>query len=94
MKCAFYEREITPPLGQSMPGYYAKRTATGVADRLYAKAFAAELDNTKIALLVIDCVELPTHYAEKIIEIASQTNDIHPKSLNTFGVYNDMLPKF
>lgn len=88
LKCAFYEREITPPLGQSMPGYYAKRTATGVADRLYAKAFAAELDNTKIALLVIDCVELPTHYAEKIIKLASLVNDIPEANISVTATHS------
>ena len=88
MKCAFYEREITPPLGQSMPGYYAERIAIGVADRLYAKVFAAEKDNTRIALLVIDCAEIPTHYAEKIITLASQTNDIPKENISVTATHS------
>lgn len=66
MKAAFYEWEITPPLGESMPGYYAVRIAEDVADKLYAKVFAAENDGVKIALLVLDCVELPTKYADAL----------------------------
>lgn len=88
MKCAFYERDITPPLGQSMPGYYAQRIATGVADSLYAKAFAAELGNIKIALLVIDCVELPTHYAEKITALASQANNIPETNISVTATHS------
>lgn len=76
MKAAFYEREITPPLGESMPGYYAVRIADDVADKLYAKVFAAENDGVKIALLVLDCVELPTGYADAIVERVRQYNDI------------------
>jgi len=76
MKAAFYEREITPPLGESMPGYFAVRIAEDVADKLYAKVFAAENDGVKIALLVLDCVELPTKYATAIVERVRQYNDI------------------
>ena len=41
MKCAFYEADITGPIGSSIPGYFADRFTTGIKDRLYAKAFAA-----------------------------------------------------
>lgn len=81
MKAAFYEREITPPLGESMPGYYAVRIAEDVADKLYAKVFAAESDGVKIALLVLDCVELPTKYADAIVERVRQYNDISADSV-------------
>ena len=40
LQCGFYEKEITPPLGSDIPGYFMKRPSTGVLDRLYAKAFA------------------------------------------------------
>ncbi|MBR5311288.1 MAG: hypothetical protein IKU40_00205 [Clostridia bacterium] len=78
MKAAFYEREITPPLGESMPGYYAVRIADDVADKLYAKVFAAENDGVKIALLVLDCVELPTKYADAIVARVRQYNEDIP----------------
>ena len=76
MKCAFYEREITPPLGESMPGYYMARIAEDVQDKLYAKAFAAESGGEKIALVVLDCVELPTKYADAIAARVMKYNDI------------------
>jgi len=76
MKCAFYEREITPPLGESMPGYYMERIADDVQDKLYAKAFAAESGGEKIALVVLDCVELPTKYADAIAARVMKYNDI------------------
>ena len=76
MKCAFYEREITPPLGESMPGYYMARIAEDVQDKLYAKAFAAESGGERIALVVLDCVELPTKYADAIVSSVMEYNDI------------------
>lgn len=38
LKCAFYETEITPPLGCTIPGYFNTRYGSDVKDRLYAKA--------------------------------------------------------
>ena len=38
MRCAFYEKEITPPLGGDIPGYYINRFTEDVADELYVRA--------------------------------------------------------
>ena len=47
LQCGFYEKEITPPLGSDIPGYFMKRPSTGVLrlpgahlrdDRLYTAA--------------------------------------------------------
>lgn len=71
-----------------MPGYYAKRIATGVADKLYAKVFVAEQDDTKIALLAIDCVEMPTHYAEKITKLAAEACGIPEENISVTATHS------
>jgi hypothetical protein len=38
MYIGLYEREITPPIGLDMPGYYCERLSIGVLDKLYCKA--------------------------------------------------------
>ena len=64
MKCGFYEKDITPPLGGDMTGYYAHRYAMDVEDPLYAKAVVFspdEEDPAKMtALLIIDAELLST----------------------------------
>jgi hypothetical protein len=37
MRAAFYECDITPPLGENMPGYYRANPAEDVLERIYAK---------------------------------------------------------
>ena len=66
IRCGFYEKEITPPLGTMMPGYYAVRVATGVLDKLYVKAFVTDDGQTQTAILAFDAVELPNHFCEAL----------------------------
>ena len=64
MKCGFYEKDITPPLGGDMTGYYAHRYAMDVLDNLYAKAVVFSPDDEDpakmTALLIIDAELLST----------------------------------
>ena len=60
MRCAFYEKEVTPPLGGDIPGYYIHRLTEDVVDRLYARAvvFAPDAEDPAktIAVLTLDAV--------------------------------------
>lgn len=73
-KCGFYEKEITPPLGSDVPGYFMKRFAKTVADRLYVKALAVEKDGESAILIVIDGICTP-------IEVYNKVNSKIPKFL-------------
>ncbi len=55
-KCGFYESDITPPLGCSIPGYFRKRLGEDVRDRLYAKAAVISDGKTEVAILSVDNV--------------------------------------
>ncbi len=50
----FYEKEITPPLGCGIPGYFNIRRACDVLDRLFARAVVVKSGDEKIAILSID----------------------------------------
>lgn len=54
LKAGFYEKEITPPLGYAIPGYYEKRFGDGVHDRLYAKALSMDVDGKTVITVVMD----------------------------------------
>jgi len=45
LRVGFYEKEITPPLGCCIPGYYTPRIADGVKDKLYCKALSVSNEN-------------------------------------------------
>ena len=50
----FYEKEITPPLGCGIPGYFSICRGSDVLDRLYARAVVVKEGNERIAILSID----------------------------------------
>ena len=59
-KCAFYEKEITPPLGCYIPGYFNIRQGSDVKDRLMAKACVISDGKETVALISLDaCGILP-----------------------------------
>ncbi|MBE7063193.1 MAG: hypothetical protein E7390_05335 [Ruminococcaceae bacterium] len=55
-QCGFYESDITPPLGCSIPGYFRKRLGEDVRDRLHAKAAVISDGKTEVAILSVDNV--------------------------------------
>jgi len=54
LKCAFYEKEITPPLGCHIPGYFNERPGSDVKDRLYAKAMVIASGEETVAIITAD----------------------------------------
>lgn len=59
MKFGFYEKDITPPTGTHIYGYFHERICEGVRDRLFAKAFVAKGDDGCFAIVSIDILSLP-----------------------------------
>ncbi len=54
MRVAFYEKEITPPLGCSIPGYFNERLGSDVKDRLYAKSMVMEQGGEHFAIVAVE----------------------------------------
>ena len=59
MRAAFYECDITPPLGGFQWGHYKEAFASEVHTRLYAKACVIEDNGEYAAMMVIDSCALP-----------------------------------
>ncbi len=59
MRAAFYECDITPPIGGFMWGHYAPVYSQGVKDRLFAKAVVMEDGGEYAAIVAVDTCSLP-----------------------------------
>ena len=82
MRAAFYEKEITPPIGSDIPGYYKNRYTVGVKDKLYAKAAVFEDGSGNIAaLLVLDAVCVTRAFCEAIKTRAEAFTGIPTKKI-------------
>ncbi len=59
MKVAFYESDLTPPLGGFIWGHYEDVRGDAVQDRLYARAVVTEVAGELSAIVCIDSCALP-----------------------------------
>ena len=81
IKCAFYEKEITPPLGAIIPGGFDPRYAVDVRDRLYVKAIVIDNGKTKISMIVLDACMIPLDICEQICERVEEYTDIKAENI-------------
>ena len=88
IRCGFYERVITPPLGTDIPGGWCERPSTGVLDELYVRAFVTDDGMAQTALIVIDAVELLTHQADAIIRRVEDMTGIPADRVAVSGNHN------
>jgi hypothetical protein len=58
LTCGFYEMDITPSLGCSMPGYFHRRPAREVFDKLFVRAWVVKNDKNTAAIAAVDHVGL------------------------------------
>lgn len=71
MKCAFYEREITPPLGSHLSGYANIRKANGLKDRLMAKACVFSNGGETIAFIAVDALHMENELRNAVATLFS-----------------------
>ncbi len=81
MRAAFYECEVTPPIGGHMPGYYRPNPATDVVDRLYAKALVLEQDGKYAAIVTLDTCEYISELTKVILPRVAAMTDIPPENI-------------
>ena len=77
----FYEKEITPPLGCGIPGYFSIRRACDVLDRLYARAVVMKQGEEKIAILSVDGLHPKTDLCDAIAKRVEAYTNIPRKNL-------------
>lgn len=63
----FYEKEITPPLGSAIPGYFSIRRSSDVLDRLFARAVVIKSEDKKVAILSVDGLHPKTDICDEIV---------------------------
>lgn len=78
MKAAFYETEITPPLGGMMWGHYTDLRATDVQDRLYVKAAVIEDEGEISAIVCVDSCALPPQMHDVVTKRIQEYTGIDP----------------
>ena len=81
MRAAFYECDITPPLGGNMPGYYRANPAMDVFEPLYAKAVVIEDGGTYAAVVTIDTCEVNPAFHDTITKRVQEYTGIEPASV-------------
>ncbi len=78
MRASFYEVDITPPIGGYMWGYYTKRIAEDVLDRLYAKALVVEDNGSIAAMVAVDVCVLPPELHDIVTKRIYEYTGISP----------------
>lgn len=78
MRAAFYECDITPPLGGFMWGHYAPMHAKTVHDRLYARAVVVEDAGETAAIVVVDTCALPEDMHDAVTKRIYEYTGITP----------------
>ncbi|UCH35708.1 MAG: hypothetical protein JSV65_04985 [Armatimonadota bacterium] len=73
------ERDITPPLGASLAGYFHDRRASAVDDPLYAKALVVGSDEDALAIVALDLIGLRRPQVERMRERAHELCGIAPE---------------
>ena len=82
MRAAFYECDITPPLGGFMWGYYSPtRIAKEVHERLYARAMVVEDDGNLAAFVTVDTCAIPPEMHDIVTKRIEDYTGIKPESV-------------
>ena len=68
LKAGFYEKNITPPLGGHIPGFFLPRVADDVLADLYARAVVIDNGKEKVAMLALDMLGLDKHKHAELID--------------------------
>ncbi len=82
LKAGFYEKEITPPFGCHIPGYYTRRVADGVVDKLYCKAFAVSDGKETIVMMGVDACSLGEEVHDRILDRVSEYTGLSKNNLS------------
>lgn len=78
MRAAFYESDITPPLGCYQTGYGFERYAEDVYNKLYSKALVVEDEGNYAVIISVDICEYPDDLHDKVTKRIEQYTGISP----------------
>ena len=87
-KAAFYEKEITPPLGCHIPGYVNIRQGSDVKDRLMAKACVISDGKETVAFIAIDACAIVTKIRNVIAKRVNELTGIPENNVMVAAVHS------
>ena len=87
MRVAFYECDITPPLGGNMPGGFRENRAMDVFEQLYAKAVVIEDEGKYAAIVSMDICGVGAEFHDVITKRVQEYTGIEPASVCIHAVH-------
>ncbi len=81
LRCGFYEKEMTPPLGCPIPGYFKERIGDDVKDKLFAKAIVVDNGTTTIAILAIDAIGTSSQLHDEVTKRIEEYIGLKPENV-------------
>jgi len=88
MRAAFYECDITPPLGGVMWGHYKEIRAGDVHDRLYARAVVVEDQGEVAAIVAVDTCVIPPEMHDIVTQRIQSYTGIAPERVCITSVHS------
>ncbi len=88
------ERDITPPTGFPIAGYYHERLAEGTIDPLKAKAMVFEQGSVRAALVVCDLTAISRDLCLAVRQRASRSTGIPPEAIAISATHSHTAPDY
>ena len=90
--CGFGKKEITPPLGTPIAGYYRQRFTKGVLDPLYVRAAFFQDGEKRAIVLTMDIIKTEEVWADVIREKVGKAFQIDPDAILIIGSHTHTGP--
>jgi neutral ceramidase len=94
LKIGVAEKDITPPEGFPIAGYYHERLATGTTDPLKAKAIVFRDGPTAAALVVCDLGAIAADLSHRVREQAAELTGIPRQNIAITGTHSHTAPDY
>ncbi len=91
LKVGFYEKEITPPLGDDMPGYSGPRNSTTIHDPLHVKAMAVrtgEAVHECVIIVSLELINVPPKVYDFVMEKVEKWTLVPQKNIMVAAVHS------
>lgn len=94
VKAGVAQKEITPPIGYRMAGYFNERLSTGTHDPLWAKAIVMDDGKQKLAMVFCDLVGVSLNISTNARAQASQRTGIPVSNILISATHTHTAPLF
>ncbi|NLD88476.1 MAG: hypothetical protein GX633_09530 [Clostridiales bacterium] len=86
-KAAFFETDITPPIGTIIPGDFASRLSVDILDEIYARAFVLSDGKSYMSTVVVDACGITMDITNRIRQKVSKYTDIKAPELMVIATH-------